>query len=99
MTETPAALPVSIADWPRNSREDIRVRLDRYQDHPIFDIRAWYRPVDGDELKPGKSGISLSVNHLPRMAQAVALALAEARRLGLLTAPPPEAESTERAEP
>jgi hypothetical protein len=99
MTETPAALPVTIADWPRNSREDIRVRLDEYQGNAIFDVRAWYRPLEGDGLKPGKSGIALSVNHLPRMAQAIAVALAEARRLGLLTAPPPEAESTERAQP
>ena len=72
-----------IAEWKRNSREQIVVSLDEYQGHPVFDIRAWYHSAD-DSLKPGKTGITLAVKHLPAMADAIAKALDEARELGLL---------------
>ena len=81
---TPATIvfPLVIAEWDRNAREVIRVALDHYQGRHTVNFRVWYH--DGDVLKPGKSGITLSVKHLPAMADAMAKALAAARELGLL---------------
>jgi|SRR5450759_5497308 hypothetical protein len=82
VTAATIVFPLVIAEWDRNAREVIRVALDHYQGRHTVNFRVWYH--DGDVLKPGKSGITLSVKHLPAMADAMAKALDEARELGLL---------------
>lgn len=76
------AFPIVIAEWPRNSREIVRVALDRYHGHITVDCRSWYR--DDAALKPGRSGITLAVKHLPALAEAMARALEAAADLGVL---------------
>ncbi len=50
-----------IAEWDRNSREVIRVALDKYNGrHTIINARVWYR--DGGEFKPGKAGMTLALS-------------------------------------
>jgi hypothetical protein len=74
---------VLIAAWAKNDREEIRVHLDRFKDRDIIDVRTWWRDRD-DELKPGRSGITLATRHLPSLSNALAKALQEAERRGLL---------------
>ncbi len=76
------AFPLVIAEWPRNAREVIRVALDKYNGRHTINARVWYR--DDDTLKPGKSGMTLAVKHLPALADALGKALAQARELGLI---------------
>ena len=76
-------LPVTLAEWKRNSRETLRVRLDRFNGQTIIDCRSWWSDANG-ELRPGKSGLTLAVRHLPDLADALAKALAHARSTGLL---------------
>jgi hypothetical protein len=76
-------LPITIAEWPRNSRETLRVRLDTFNGQTIIDCRAWWYDADG-ALRPGRSGLTLSVRHLPVLSDALAKALADARSAGLL---------------
>ncbi|QRM27372.1 transcriptional coactivator p15/PC4 family protein [Microvirga sp. VF16] len=77
-------LPMTVAEWKRNSRETLRVRLDTYNGQTIVDCRAWWSDANG-ELRPGKSGLTLSVRHLPALAEALAKALAAAQDAGLVT--------------
>jgi len=60
----------------------MRVALDIYNGKHTVNARVWYR--DGGELKPGRSGITLSVKHLPALAEALAKAELYARDLGLI---------------
>ena len=76
-------LPIVIAEWPRNNRETVRVRLDSYGGRPTIDCRCWYVSTDG-EIKPDQSGITLSTNHLPELTEALGKAMSEAQRLGLI---------------
>jgi hypothetical protein len=62
-----------IASWPRNGRETIIVKLCEYQGRPICDVRTWFTAEDG--LRPSRSGITLSVRHLPQLAEALAKAV------------------------
>lgn len=78
----PPAFPLVIAEWDRNSREVVRVALDRYNGRHTVNARVWYR--DGDTLKPSKSGITLALKHLPALADALARSLDAARDMGLL---------------
>jgi Transcriptional Coactivator p15 (PC4) len=74
--------PVVIAEWWKNRRgESIRLVLNRFEGRNIFDLRTWYTS-DG-KLKPGK-GFAAEIRHLPRLAAAIAKAVATARELGLI---------------
>ena len=73
---------VTIAQWDRNAREVVRVDLHEFNGRAVVGCRVWYR--DGDEIKPGKTGLTLSVKHLPALADALGKALAHAIDLGLV---------------
>jgi len=75
-------LPLLIAEWPRNSKDLIRVRLNAFNGRTTIELREWY-PTDGD-YKPGRAGITLSVAHVRTLADAFAKALAEAESRNLL---------------
>lgn len=73
---------IVIAEWPRNARETLRVRLDEFQGRAIIDLRCWYG--DGVTLKPGRAGLTLSTRHLPQLAEALAKAVEIATNSGLI---------------
>jgi hypothetical protein len=75
-------LAVVIAEWDRNAREVICVDLHEYNGRAVVAARVWYR--DGHDLKPARMGLTLSVKHLPALADALAKALAHARELGVI---------------
>lgn len=71
------------AEWPVTRRETARVTLRRYKDRWLVDLRRWFRGDDG-ELRPSNKGISLAVEHLPQLADAIAFAMEEAHRRGFI---------------
>lgn len=72
-----------IAEWQKNSRETLRVRLDEHQGQPVICCRAWYVDKDGNK-RPGRGGLTISVPHLPQLAKALGDALITAKASGLL---------------
>jgi hypothetical protein len=77
-----ANFPIIIVEHQRNERELLRVSLDQYRGRNTIDIRVWFR--SGDELKPGRKGLTMSVSHLPALAAGIAAALARAQAEGLI---------------
>ncbi len=73
-------LPIVAAEWRRSDRETIRVTLD----HDAIDIRSFFHTDPEESPRPGRTGITLPVAHLPAMAAGLATALAEARRRRLI---------------
>jgi hypothetical protein len=71
-----------ISEWTINARERMRVRLDTYQGRDVIDLRRWFS-TGGDEYRPGR-GLTISVRHLPDLANAMQRALADAIKIGLL---------------
>ena len=62
-----------VAEFDKNNREKVRVRLTEYGKHKLIDIRAFYPdPVTG-EMKPGK-GIALQRDRIPELKKAIAAA-------------------------
>ena len=76
-------LPIIIAEWDRNSREVVRLSLDRYNGRDTVDIRSWWRDTDRT-FKPSRGGLTLAVHHLPALAAGLADALRRAQALGLV---------------
>jgi hypothetical protein len=76
--------PVVIREWPRNSRGDLaRIAIDRYEGRFIIDLRSWWRDSEG-VLRPSRDGLSLSIEHLAKLADGVRAALRRAEEFGLL---------------
>jgi hypothetical protein len=76
---------ILVAEWALNFRmsERVRVRLERYRGTWLVDVRRWFE-TEGGEVRPTKAGIAFGVKHLPKFADAIATALAEARKRGLV---------------
>jgi Transcriptional Coactivator p15 (PC4) len=75
---------IIIAEWPKNGRETLRIRLDSYQGQAVICARAWYAGSDGT-MKPGRGGLTISIRHLPALASALAKAVETANAAGFLT--------------
>ena len=76
---------VIIASMPKNSRERIRVSLDRWQGHDLLDIRVTTQLTTGTDIwSPTKKGLSVNVAMIPQLREALADAEAKALELGLI---------------
>ena len=82
---------IIIAEWPKNSRETLRVRLDSFKDQAVVDCRAWYEASDGT-MKPGRGGLTVSIRHLPALASALAKAVDVANAAGLIPSDGPQTD-------
>jgi hypothetical protein len=78
-----AGFPLIIAEWPRNERELVRVSLSRFDSRFTIDIRCWWRNSNGT-FNPGRHGVTLSVKHLPKLAEGLISARRRALLLGLI---------------
>ena len=68
----------------KNSREQLHVGLREFHGTPLVNLRVWFEPRDGGDLRPGKDGVALRIEKLPELIAVLERAEAEARRLGLL---------------
>ena len=75
--------PIIVAEWPRNSRELVRISLDRFNNRFTINIRSWSREANGT-FKPSRNGLTLAVGHLPKLADGFVNALQRAEVLGLV---------------
>jgi hypothetical protein len=80
---TAPSLPIIASKFSKNSREEVQVALSDYHGKTIVNVRVWFRG-DDNEMRPGKSGLAMSVKHLPALAKALADALDQAREMGLV---------------
>jgi hypothetical protein len=72
-----------ICDIQKNTRETLRVGLEKYNGFDLLDLRVWIDAPEGG-LRPTKAGINLRVHLLPQLQEAIAAAIDEARAHGLI---------------
>ena len=65
-----------VAQFEKNSKEEIRVSIDEFRGTKIINIRVFYRSPTGEWL-PGKQGIAMKVDRYRELASAI-LQLGEA---------------------
>lgn len=58
-----------IATLPRNDREEVRIALSVFKGKTRCDIRVWYSA--GDEYRPGKQGISIPLDQVQALREAL----------------------------
>lgn len=82
-----ASLPsvVTVALWPKNSRENLRVALQEYRGAQLIDVRVTIPLAAHSEVQtPTKAGVALQVHMIPQLREALAAAEEQARSLGWL---------------
>lgn len=72
-----------IAQFDKNASEEVRVQLREFRGHQLFDIRVYFRPDDGGDPRPTKKGISVSVNLIPKIQDAIEKALKALKAEGI----------------
>ena len=70
-----------IASIKKNSREEIRVSLDLFNGHRLFNMRVFFEAEDGS-MRPGKNGLAFKVDKLEEFAAAVTTAVETAKSKG-----------------
>jgi hypothetical protein len=65
-----------VAQFEKNSKEEVRVSIDDFRGKKIISLRVFYRSESGEWL-PGKQGLALQVDRFRDLADAV-LRLGEA---------------------
>ena len=70
-------------EFRKNARESVVLRLDIVEGHDVADIRIW-TPTYAGEMVPTPKGITLRIQQLPELADAVATLTAEAKAKGML---------------
>jgi hypothetical protein len=78
-----------IAIVPKNSIEDVRISLNRFNGHDLVDVRTFTEPrTSRGERVPTKAGISLRIEALPALITALVRAQLAAVHAGILPAEP-----------
>lgn len=78
--------PEPVAIIAKNTREDVRVSIERFSGVDLVDIRTFVDYVSGNVQGrgPTKKGVSLNIAKLPDLIAALETARGEAERRGLL---------------
>jgi hypothetical protein len=69
-TATEPTSETILAEFPKNSREVVRIRRTEYQGRELIDIRTFYPDLVEDTMRPGK-GLALRLEQLPDLIQAL----------------------------
>lgn len=80
------ASEIDIATVPKNSREEVRIRLSEYHGKPFVDLRIFAEfGDDAQGRKPTKKGLAVSVSRIDDLIAALGRAKSEAVRHGFIT--------------
>jgi Transcriptional Coactivator p15 (PC4) len=78
--------PITVAEWPRNEREVLRILISNFRGRLSIDVRVWFR-VAGGKLRPGRRGVSLRLTEISDIRDGLRKASEIALELGLLDLP------------
>jgi hypothetical protein len=73
-----------VTEIQKNSREVLRVMLQTFKGHDLCSIRVWFKDRDDGALKPGKNGLTIRVEKLPELHEAIGKAIEAAKKEGTL---------------
>lgn len=59
-----------VATISKNSREELRVSLNRWKGFELLNFRIWY-DAGGGEWRPGKSGFAIRIEQISELAVAI----------------------------
>lgn len=73
---------ILIAELPRNRRETVRLTVQEFRGTLLVNLRVWYRPDDGGDMRPGRDGIAIRAEHAEWLKDAADRAAREVQKHG-----------------
>jgi hypothetical protein len=73
-----------IATIPKTRGEEVNITLEEYRGRHLFGVRIWADYDNSGEARPTRKGVTLRIELLPELLEALQAAAAEARQRGLL---------------
>ena len=67
--------PRTLLVLPKTDREEVRVTINEYPGAARVDVRMWYWSNKAGECRPGRSGVSIPVDQLLAIINALTVAL------------------------
>lgn len=61
-----------VAQFDKNSREQVRISIDDFKGRKLINIRVWYHNADLEQWLPGKQGLTLQVDKFEAFRAAIA---------------------------
>lgn len=74
-----------VATIEKNRSEEVRVELSEFNGHDLVSARVWLKGANGTDPTPTRKGITLRIELLPALREALNQAEQEARAAGLLS--------------
>ena len=60
-----------IYSFPKNEEEEVRFTLRSYKDRQYLDLRLWFQPSSGGDLRPTKKGLTLGLEYLVELKKGI----------------------------
>ena len=57
----------------KNKFQEIRFELKEFKGHNIIDIRIWNNVPDSEEKRPTQKGVTMNIELMPELKEAVAM--------------------------
>lgn len=83
----PPRYDIAVADFRKNANERVRVTLHEFSGHDLVNLRVWLDTAGGHDVSkmvPTAKGLTLNVELLPKLREAITKAETVARERGLL---------------
>lgn len=87
----PPRYDIAVADFRKNANERVRVTLHEFNGMDLVNLRVWLDTAGGHDVSkmvPTPKGLTLNVELLPKLREAIGQAEAVAREQGLIPASP-----------
>lgn len=68
---------MAFREFQKNSRETVRITPSVYEGHELIDVRVYAKNRDTNEMGPTKKGISLNVDRIPDLIEALTWAIGQ----------------------
>ena len=72
-----------VYSFQKNSEEEMRFSLRTYKERFYLDIRLWFQPSSGGDLRPTKKGLTLGLEHLSEMKKGLERSIKHGAELAL----------------
>ena len=70
-----------VYSFPRLEGEEIRLTIREYQKRLYVDLRVWFQPPDGPELRPTRKGLWIKLSQLHELEKGVSELIQAAAQL------------------